>query len=694
MPRGSARSVLHYLRGLVLARGAVDLTDAQLLDRFTRQNDEGAFEAIVQRHGPLVWGVCRRVLGDRVDAEDAFQATFLVLIRKAGSLARRELLGNWLYGVAYRIALRARQSAAWQPLRLAQEALDAAPARTEAEDVRELGQVLDEEVQRLPVRYRQPFVLCYLQGLTNEQAAHHLGCPKGTVLSRLSRARERLRTRLERRGIAVTGALLTALLAPNAEAAVPPLLVESTVRSGLLLAAGEAAAGVLSARALALSEGVLRVMFISKCRMALLAFVFLGACGGLGLHVLRQNMALAHPADSKDRENARNAAHEAGPLVKIPAPRDGILLLKDAQHVSPGDEKKGEQASSLTRAVRTGEFVAEGQLLAKLDDRLSRDEVTICKAVIRETQAALLAAEKTRDELHTRWQTAIKLRGAGQGAISNEDLRGAKLAYDRCLAETLQKEERVKLAMAELTRAEALVRLHEIRSPAAGIIRAIERQHGEAVRQFETVFLLEHLTPEAAKAHGAKSRPWTELAAQREGTLIAIGTPSEGKVVAGAGFVIDLAGHAQAYRTIREGDAVEAGQILGQIDDRLARTDLEAARARLQVAEEAVNLAQKSLETAKLQLQRVEQMGNKQLISKEQMETTVLAVERQKIEVRTKELEIWTLRTEVARAQAIVEMHVIRSPVKGRLETILKKQGEMVRAFDPVFRVVPDDAAP
>jgi RNA polymerase sigma factor (sigma-70 family) len=176
------------------------MPDAQLLDRFVERRDEVAFELLVWRHGPMVLGVCRRILQNPHDAEDAFQASFFTLARKADSIARRDSVGAWLYRVAYRIALRARARRA----RLAQREqplgdLPVAEVGCEPADLlawRELRPVLDAEISRLPEKYRAAFVLCYLEGKTNEQAAEQLGCPKGTVLSRLSRARERLRKRL------------------------------------------------------------------------------------------------------------------------------------------------------------------------------------------------------------------------------------------------------------------------------------------------------------------------------------------------------------------------------------------------------------------------------------------------------------------------------------------------------------------
>ncbi len=187
----------------LFARGTVSgLTEAQLLARFVGDRDEVAFEAIVSRHGPMVLGVCRRLLVDPHDAEDAFQATFLVLVRKAGSLGDRERLANWLYGVARRVATRVRRDRLRRRARERTDVRAGAVAPANDVDHDELPLVLDQEVARLPVRFRTPILLCYFEGLTHDQAAEQLRCPVGTVRSRMAKGRELLRTRLSRRGYA------------------------------------------------------------------------------------------------------------------------------------------------------------------------------------------------------------------------------------------------------------------------------------------------------------------------------------------------------------------------------------------------------------------------------------------------------------------------------------------------------------
>jgi RNA polymerase sigma factor (sigma-70 family) len=196
--------------------GALDPADADLVARFALAGDEAAFGELVRRHGPMVLGVCRRLLPNRHDAEDAFQATFLLLARNAAAIRKRDAVGSWLYGTAYRVASRARGDAARRRAREGKAA--AAPVydpRVEAA-WRELRPILDDELNRLPEKYRRPLVLCYLQGLTNAEAARLLGWTKGTVSGRLARARDLLRARLKRRGVGPECCLFLLLLRQSA----------------------------------------------------------------------------------------------------------------------------------------------------------------------------------------------------------------------------------------------------------------------------------------------------------------------------------------------------------------------------------------------------------------------------------------------------------------------------------------------
>src|SRR3954453_12205681 len=225
------------------------LNDEQLLDRFLDRDDESAvsearaeaaFRAMVVRHGPMVLGVCRHILNQYQDAEDAFQATFVVLARKAGSIHDRRVLARWLYEVAYRIAVRAKTNATRRRT-LERQGVEMAATAPEFEaGWNELRPVLHEEVNRLPEKYRTPVVLCYLEGKTNEEVAQLLKWPVGTVKGRLSRARELLRTRLTRRGLVLSAAFLVTALGRESVFAevVPPQLVDSAVRSAMQYARG------------------------------------------------------------------------------------------------------------------------------------------------------------------------------------------------------------------------------------------------------------------------------------------------------------------------------------------------------------------------------------------------------------------------------------------------------------------------
>jgi RNA polymerase sigma factor (sigma-70 family) len=237
--------------------------DGELLDRILgvdQPASEAAFQAVLLRHGPMVLGVCRQVLGRAHDAEDAFQATFLILFRRAGSIRDKKALRSWLYEVAFRTALRARTRAARHRACEKEAAAMSAGLQRLDPERDDLAPVLHEEIHRLPASYRAAVVLCYLEGRTNEEAAALLRCPVGTVKGRLSRAREVLRDRLTRRGLALTAALLMARLPHHRSAAepVPPVLAEATVRGVLAVARGglPEAAGV-SAHVLELVEAEL-----------------------------------------------------------------------------------------------------------------------------------------------------------------------------------------------------------------------------------------------------------------------------------------------------------------------------------------------------------------------------------------------------------------------------------------------------
>lgn len=272
MQRGEVQRQLHALfrSGTLLA----GLSDGQLLERFTTRGDEEdaerAFATLVERHGPMVLRVCRRILCDAHDAEDAFQATFLVLARKAGSIQRRNSVGSWLHGVALRVAAEARSATARRQAheRKAAELQQRAEPVTPAESD-DLGGVVDEEIGRLPERLREAIVLCYLEGRTCEEAAAQLGWPVGTVKTRLAKARAQLGPQLIRRGVAPLAAMALASSEAAAFVVVPTTLGESTIRAASWFAGTQATiqAGTVSASVITLAERGIRNMRIAKLKL-------------------------------------------------------------------------------------------------------------------------------------------------------------------------------------------------------------------------------------------------------------------------------------------------------------------------------------------------------------------------------------------------------------------------------------------
>jgi RNA polymerase sigma factor (sigma-70 family) len=316
------RDVLRFLGSTCAARGEGDLTDADLLERFLTRREEAAFALLVQRHGPMVLGVCRRVLHDRHTAEDAFQATFLILVRRAASIRKQESVGSWLHGVARRVAAKARAQAAARSRR--ERRATEMPRTQPLDDLtwQELRGVLDEEIGRLPEKYRAALVHCALEGQSYDQAARELGWPKNSLAKRLTRARELLRGQLARRGIALTGAALALALGEEAAGApVTALLTMNTVRAAVCAAAGKCV-GVdgLSARAAALAEEAVRPALGARRKLVLLLLAL--ALGGAGLAAHGALPERSPPAQEKQAQTPAGKDPSRGPVEPHPPALD------------------------------------------------------------------------------------------------------------------------------------------------------------------------------------------------------------------------------------------------------------------------------------------------------------------------------------------------------------------------------------
>jgi RNA polymerase sigma factor (sigma-70 family) len=348
--------VLQTLRQATHYHDEAGVTDGELVERYVRSRDEGTIAALVRRHGPMVWGVCRRILRSHHDAEDAFQVTFLVFVRKAASIARGEKVANWLYGVAHQTALKARAMSARRHAREHQVTAMPEPAVTQRDPWDDLRPLLDLELSRLPDKYRAVLVLCDLEGKTRKEAAREFRLPEGTVATRLATARAMLARRLGRRGVALSGGALAAVLSQHvASAGMPAAVASSTIRAASLFGAGQPAAGVLSAKAVALTESVLKTMLLSKLKIATAVLVALAVLGAGTGAVTRQAPAESPaepPAKEKDvaagrpvneKEQAEKRVRNVAGSVKAVDAGKGTLTITNGDGESTYAVGKGAE---------------------------------------------------------------------------------------------------------------------------------------------------------------------------------------------------------------------------------------------------------------------------------------------------------------------------------------------------------------
>ncbi|HYV34721.1 MAG TPA: sigma-70 family RNA polymerase sigma factor [Gemmataceae bacterium] len=337
MASGRWDNVVQEIRRMAGLSAAALLTDRELLEAFVSRRDQVAFEVLVRRYGPLVLGVCKRILRHAEDAEDAFQATFLVLVRKAGTLRRGETVGNWLYGVAYRTALQARSNAARRRHKEAQTpGLQHEESCVEIAARLELQALLDRELNRLPDKYRAAIVLCDLLGKTKRQAAEELHCPEGTVSSRLAHGREVLKKRLARYGSSF-GAFGSAVLLHQATAAVPGPLYSTTIKAAALLAKGTTAAACLTPGAVALMEGVLKSMLLTKSKPVLALILAASLLGGVAWGVADSNGRGEEATPPDHKQLHKNQIANAAPNKKVPLEQPKNDKKPSLRHDALGD---------------------------------------------------------------------------------------------------------------------------------------------------------------------------------------------------------------------------------------------------------------------------------------------------------------------------------------------------------------------
>jgi len=384
----------------------------------------------------MVLGVCRRVLGNHHDAEDAFQATFLVLIRKAASVMPREKVANWLYGVAYQTALKSRATSARRRAKEGRLMATPEPAASEQDFWREVQPLLDEELNRLPSKYREPIILCELMGKTRKEVARQLSWPEGTVSGRLARARKMLASRLARRGVALSvGALAAALSQNAASAGMPTSLVGTTVKAASVFAAGQAAAaGVLSAKVAALTEGVLKSMLLTKLKIAtaVLAATSLVAGAGFGLS---RPLGFAHAA------KAAEARGDSGQPPSAVAPR---LALADGKKELAGEDKDADldELRAIVKKLKAmldqqNKLVDEkNRLLDELKKDLADQKGLLQEVVPDPKRRPLTEKEPDRDELR---KAVADLKKAIAEKNSLLDMKNKTLNEKNALIDDLKK---------------------------------------------------------------------------------------------------------------------------------------------------------------------------------------------------------------------------------------------------------------
>jgi RNA polymerase sigma factor (sigma-70 family) len=329
MPTVREELVLRFIRKLAVREQFARLPDCKLLDRFVNTRDDEVFAALVRRHGPMVLRVCHQILDDEHDAEDAFQATFLVLSRKASSVKKRGSVGSWLFGVASHAATDLKRKCARRRSHETQPRQASVTDPLSVLTLREAQTILNEELARLPEKYRTPLVLCSLEGLTRDEAAHQLGMRLSKLKDRLEQARKRLRVRLTARGLTASGALVASVFSEQmVSAGIPAGLLDSTAQAATSIAAGSQSASLISAQVAALTEGVLKAMFMKKLSLATVILVMATlVVAGVGTFGNRTLAEQGTPDKGTKEQAAAGAADKPGELHSFPGHSDAVAAV-------------------------------------------------------------------------------------------------------------------------------------------------------------------------------------------------------------------------------------------------------------------------------------------------------------------------------------------------------------------------------
>ncbi|MGF1582448.1 MAG: sigma-70 family RNA polymerase sigma factor [Gemmataceae bacterium] len=522
--------VSQFLCRLVGGTSSTESTDRKLLDRFTSRADQDAFTTLVHRHGPMVLGVCRRVLRDLHDAEDAFQATFLVLAQKAKGLRKKELLAAWLHGVAHRTSLKLRGK---RRTTHSLETLEVDPVQPSQDFVEwlateEAAAVIDLEIQRLPERYQKAVVLCFLQGHSHSEAGEILGCPTGTVSTRVARAKDLLRSRLTRLGFPFAAAAFSVgFTQSQLQASVSAPLAISAAQAAMSATSGQLSNFTLTPQVLTLAEEMIRIMLWKKV-FGIVAFVLLGVAvlglGGVGYVAVGSAASNPTPptnltqqekpggnsepqdegGQSAQDRKSRSGSLQAEALEKLESAvkrlrknfnRQTLLEVETALAQLKRRKRELQQpkiirvASPTTGIIKrahlkVGELVKKGTPLVELDNKVALHKLQIAQQSLeianREIEVSKLRVNETEQQ-YKRVQKAFQT-----GVISIEEVGLKRTQYLMAREELRKIQLSAKMAEAEVVLKNELVSRTRIVAPVTGVLRSC-KSRGEGVKAFETV---------------------------------------------------------------------------------------------------------------------------------------------------------------------------------------------------------------
>jgi membrane fusion protein (multidrug efflux system) len=457
--------------------------------------DEAAFESLILRHGPMVFGVCRRVLANVHDAEDAFQATFLVLVRKAASIRRRKALGAWLYGVAYRTALEARGAMA---KRRAKEAKVKTPAEAATPGKDDLREVLDRELAALPERYRVAVILCDLEGKERKEAARELGCPEGTVASRLARGRTLLAKRMARYGF-TTGSVLVAVSQEASSACVSATLLSSTVRAALHMA-GVGAAGAVSASVSSLVEKMVRIMLIAKLRTLTAVVLLVGVSGsGAGWFYYHRASATqpdaadgvarrAGEGDKSEREKLRQEMKLLQEDLRRAAERAAALEAKLEETGKNKEQPQREQQKIVVSSPQAKDVAITQPYGCQIHSHRHINVRALADGYLKEIFVKEGQAVKKGDVMFEILPTLYKAKYDAEAAevrLAQIELDTKKKLFDRKIVsdqDVALGEAKLAKAKANAERAAAELSFTQVRAPFDGLVDRLHEQQGSLIR--------------------------------------------------------------------------------------------------------------------------------------------------------------------------------------------------------------------